>query len=89
MKTSRFLNRAASSFLDYAIILSIIGMALGAMNIYIKRGVQGRMKLFSDNFLGPQMPGQDRYSTSASRSDSTRNQAYGSAETVNETSNSS
>jgi len=92
MITRRFLNRLGSSFLDYSIILSIVGMALGGMYIYVKRGVQGRMRLFTDTFIGEQKhnsPGKGiHWSTGSSFSDSTRNQTLGSAETVNETSRS-
>jgi hypothetical protein len=44
----------ASLITEYAVILSIAFMAIIAMNTYMKRGLQGRIKEMSDNFISPQ-----------------------------------
>lgn len=44
-------NRSGNSFLDYAMLLVVVGMALAAMTIYIKRGSQGKTKLYTDSII--------------------------------------
>ncbi len=46
------LNRIASSFMEYIIILGIISTVLWGMNIYMKRGIQGKVKDLTDSFIG-------------------------------------
>lgn len=45
------MRRRASALMEYAIILGVVGAALITMNIYIKRGVQGRVKDMADYFI--------------------------------------
>jgi hypothetical protein len=45
-----------SAIAEYALILGLVGLALAAMNIYIKRGMQGQVKDMTDLFLGAQGP---------------------------------
>lgn len=42
-----------SNFLEYAIILGLVTMIFAAMNIYVKRGIQGRIRDLSDYFIAP------------------------------------
>jgi Flp pilus assembly pilin Flp len=45
------MKNKASAFMEYAIILAVVGAVLITMNIYMKRGVQGRIKDMADNFI--------------------------------------
>ena len=54
------LNRKAQSTLEYAIIIAVVVGALVAMQVYIKRGLQGRLKQAADD-MGEQFTAQ--YST--------------------------
>lgn len=44
--------RRGSSFMEYMIILGIISAVLWGMNVYVKRGVQGKIKDLADSFIG-------------------------------------
>jgi len=44
--------RRGSSFMEYMVILGIVSAVLWGMNIYVKRGVQGRVKDLADSFIG-------------------------------------
>lgn len=46
------LDRIASSFMEYIIILGIVSAVLWGMNIYVKRGIQGKLKDLTDSFIG-------------------------------------
>jgi len=50
----KFHNRKADSLAEYALVLGIVSLALIGMNMYIKRGFQGRMKEMSDKFISSQ-----------------------------------
>ena len=52
------MNKRANSVVEYAIILGVVILALSTMNIYIKRGVQGKVKDLSDGFIGAGSPMQ-------------------------------
>lgn len=43
----------AQSIIEYALLLGIIGLALGAMQLYFKRGIQAAIKVSADQ-LGSQ-----------------------------------
>jgi len=45
-------NKAANALMEYAIIIGVVTMALIAMNVYVKRGVQGKLKDMTDYFIG-------------------------------------
>ena len=45
------MNKSAGSFIEYTIILGLVSMVLIAMNTYIKRGVQARLKDMTDYFI--------------------------------------
>jgi len=45
-------KRTAQTLLEYAVIISIVMAAFVAMQVYIKRGVQGRVKDLADNYIG-------------------------------------
>jgi len=52
-------HKAANIFTEYAVVLGIVSLALVAMNIYIKRGIQGRIKAMSDIFIAPEKEGEE------------------------------
>jgi len=45
-------KRTAQSLLEYAVIISIVMAAFVGMQLYAKRGVQGKIKDMTDNFIG-------------------------------------
>ena len=51
------LNKRGQSSLEYAVIITIIVAALIAMQVYVKRGVQGRLKQASDDIGAQFSPG--------------------------------
>lgn len=55
------LTRKAQSTLEYAILILIVIVALLAMQVYLKRGIQGRMRESSENIGQAYSPG---YTTS-------------------------
>ena len=44
----------AQSFVEYALLLSLVLAALGAMNIYAKRSIQAKVKDMTDFFISPE-----------------------------------
>lgn len=44
--------KRGSSLMEYMIVLGIISAVLWGMNIYVKRGVQGKLKDLTDSFIG-------------------------------------
>lgn len=68
----KFHKNKGQSALEYAILLAVVVAVLVIMNVYIKRGVQGRFKESSDD-IGEQFdPGhQTYYSTTKSFSNVT------------------
>ena len=53
-----YLNRKGQSTLEYAVVIAIIVAGLIAMQAYIKRGVQGRLRQASDDIGEQYSPGQ-------------------------------
>jgi len=49
----RYHNNKAQNFVEYTLILGIIGLALFGMQTYFKRGIQSVIKVTADD-LGPQ-----------------------------------
>jgi Flp pilus assembly pilin Flp len=59
IKESRSLRLSGQSTAEYALLLAIMAAALLAMQVYIKRGLQGRIRNLSDQLsLVPYEPGQ-------------------------------
>jgi uncharacterized protein (UPF0333 family) len=58
----RIFSKSGQSTLEYAILILIVIVALLAMQTYLKRGVQGRMRESSDNIGEAYSPG---YTTSS------------------------
>lgn len=56
------LNKRAQSTLEYGVVIAVIVAALVAMQVYIKRGVQGRLRQASDDVGEQFSPG---YTTGA------------------------
>jgi len=46
-----FKDKAASSFMEYVIILGVASAFLIGMNTYLKRGIQARLKDMTDYFI--------------------------------------
>lgn len=63
-------NRKANSIIEYSLIIGIVALALSMMNIYIKRGVQGRVKDMADFFIGGGKQMQDSTTNARAISDS-------------------
>lgn len=45
------LNSKAASIIEYALVLGVVTLAITAMNMYFKRGVQGRLRNLSDALI--------------------------------------
>lgn len=54
-------NRQGQSTLEYAVVIAIVVGALLATQIYIKRGLQGRLKQASDDIGEQFSPGASTY----------------------------
>jgi uncharacterized protein (UPF0333 family) len=52
-----YLNKKGQSTLEYAVVIAIIVAGLIAMQVYIKRGVQGRLRQASDDIGEQFSPG--------------------------------
>lgn len=46
------MKKRGLAFAEYAIVLGTLSAVIMGMNIYIKRGIQGRMKEMTDFFIG-------------------------------------
>ncbi len=53
----RYLNKKGQGTLEYAIIIAVVVAALIAMQVYIKRGLQGKLKQSSDEIGEQYSPG--------------------------------
>ncbi|MDP2905737.1 MAG: hypothetical protein Q8O22_05490 [Candidatus Omnitrophota bacterium] len=51
------LNKRAQSTLEYAVIIAVVVAGLVAMQVYIKRGMQGRLRQASDDIGEQFSPG--------------------------------
>ena len=51
------IKRRAQSTLEYALIIAVVVGALIAMQVYVKRGVQGRLKSATDDIGEQYSPG--------------------------------
>jgi uncharacterized protein (UPF0333 family) len=57
-----FLNKKAQSTLEYGLVIAIVVAALLAINIYMKRGVQGRLRSSADD-IGEQFEARNTSSS--------------------------
>lgn len=57
------------SILEYVLILGIVGMALGAMQFYFRRGIQGAIKVAADD-IGEQRGAEEIDPQKGTRSNS-------------------
>jgi Flp pilus assembly pilin Flp len=57
-----YLNKKGQNTLEYAIIIAVIVAALIAMQSYIKRGIQGKLKASTDD-VGEQFSAQNTSGT--------------------------
>lgn len=62
------LNKKAQSTLEYGVIIAVIVAALVAMQVYLKRGVQGRLRQASDD-IGEQFSPGYTSGTTTTKSD--------------------
>jgi len=78
-------NKIASALVEYGLMLAIVALALTTMNIYFKRGLQGKVKDMTDFFItgGRAVQQEDSdpsyitsNSTSASTIDSTTQELF-------------
>lgn len=67
LKTLR--NKKAQSILEYAVLLGLVGLALSAMQIYFKRGIQSVIKVAADE-VGSQKGSDEFDPVKGSKSDS-------------------
>ena len=51
------IKRGAQSTLEYALVIAVVVGALVAMQVYVKRGVQGRLKSAADDIGEQYSPG--------------------------------
>lgn len=58
-----FLKKKGQSTLEYALLISVVVAALIAVNLYMKRGVMGKLKESSDD-IGQQFDPENGYSVS-------------------------
>lgn len=71
----RYLNKRGQGTLEYGIIIAVVVAALIAMQVYVKRGLQGKLKQSADD-VGEQ------YSPGHSSSSFTTSTQVGSTETI-------
>ena len=71
-------NKKAQSTLEYAILIIIIIGALLAVQTYIKRGIQGKMKTSADD-IGDQYSPDNTKSSKVTSTHSNTTEAYGGA----------
>jgi len=64
-----FKDRAASSFMEYVLILGVVSAILMGMNTYLKRGIQNRLKEMTDHFISNEQV--ERVNPTATTSSST------------------
>jgi len=70
------LNKRAQSTLEYGIVIAVVVAALIAMQIYFKRGIQGKLKQSTDDIGSQFSPGQTNISVTT-RSSVTSNEDVG------------
>jgi len=56
-----YLNRRGQSTLEYAVLIAVVVGALLAIQVYVKRGVQGRFKQAADDIGEQFSPGYSGY----------------------------
>jgi hypothetical protein len=72
-KMLRIRNKRAQSTAEYAIVIGLVIAAIGIMEVYVKRGMQARLKMGTD-FLSKQSTTANEYAlTRIKRSDTTTN----------------
>jgi len=85
-----YLNKKGQSTLEYAIIIAVVVAALLAMQVYIKRGLQGKLRQASDDIGDQFSPGYTTgTTTTVSNINSTEVITGGAAPTTATTSNQS
>jgi len=65
-------RQKGQSTLEYAVLIVIIIAALLAMNVYVKRGLQGRLKSSADDIGDQFSPGTSNYTKCTNTDSSTR-----------------
>lgn len=69
MKKGVLKSIRAGAFLEYAVLIGIIALAVsGILPVYFKRGVQGRLKDLTDDLISPEQV-QDPYQKSSTNPD--------------------
>jgi len=69
MKRGVLKSIRAGAFLEYAVLIGIVALAVSAvLPVYFKRGVQGRLKDLTDDFISPEQV-QDPYKKTSTNPD--------------------
>lgn len=53
-------NTKALSVVEYALMLSVVYLAIAGMNLYLKRGIQARVKDLTTNLIAKDLPLAER-----------------------------
>ncbi|MBM3246502.1 MAG: hypothetical protein FJZ13_04160 [Candidatus Omnitrophica bacterium] len=80
------LNKGAQSTLEYAVIIAVVVAGLVAMQVYIKRGFQGRLRQASDDIGEQFSPGNTTGTTTTTSSVTSEETVTGGAAPVTTTS---
>ena len=68
------LNKRAQSTLEYAVLIGVLVAALVAMQVYLRRGYQGKLRESADSMGEQFSPGHTTYTyTTVSNTNSTEN----------------
>lgn len=82
--------RKGQSTLEYAVVISLVAAALLAMGVYVKRGVEGRLRESTDNIGDQFSAGHTTYNeTTSSTVTSTETITGGASPSTSTTSNQS
>jgi Flp pilus assembly pilin Flp len=78
------ISRRAQSTLEYAVIIAVVAAALVAIQIYLKRGVQGKLRQSADQ-IGEQFEPEESTATSSTTHSGVAVQTTKEEQTVSQT----
>ncbi|MBP7215883.1 MAG: hypothetical protein KBA46_01215 [Candidatus Omnitrophica bacterium] len=55
MMKRRIIKIRGDAIMEYAVVLGLVSLALIAMNVYVKRGIQGRVRDLTQYYLAPEI----------------------------------
>jgi len=82
------LNKRAQSTLEYAVVIAVIVAGLVAMQVYLKRGMQGRLRQASDDIGEQFSPGNTTGTTTTASNVTSEETVTGGANPVTTTTSS-